>query len=242
MMPLSPSTTFSTSGVSGRFVNTTSTCEAISAGEPPAFAPSATSSSTDARERLLTMMGNPAFMMLRAMDLPMIPSPMYPIFSMIREIISPVRLEYGTNGLDVKFPADRLTVIEPIFVPANPDPGGALASAIRSPIGRPPLRELYRKGQTVGISGCDITRAQPRQIMVEALISEMPGVRMEDITVFIATGTHRANSPAEIEKMLGTEIARRCRIICHNARDDASLTLVGKTTTGAPVFLNREWL
>jgi nickel-dependent lactate racemase len=167
---------------------------------------------------------------------------MYPIFSMIREIISPVRLEYGTNGLDVKFPADRMTVIEPVFVAANPDPAGALVRAIRSPIGRPPLRELFRKRQNVGISVCDITRAQPRQIMIEALISEMPGVRMEDITVFIATGTHRANTPAEIEKMLGTEIARRCRIICHNARDGASLTLVGKTSTGAPVLLNREWL
>ena len=167
---------------------------------------------------------------------------MYPIFSMIREIISPVRLEYGTNGLDVEFPANRTTVIEPIFVPANPDPTSTLVTAIRSPIGRPPLRELFRKGQKVGISVCDITRAQPRQVMIEALVSELPGVRLEDITVFIATGTHRANTPAEIEQMLGTQIARGCRIVCHNSRDDASLTSVGKTSTGAPVLLNREWV
>ena len=167
---------------------------------------------------------------------------MYPIFSIIREIISPVRLEYGTNGLDVEFPADRTTVIEPVFIPANPDPAGTLVKAIRSPIGRPPLRELFRPGQTVGISVCDITRAQPRQIMIEALLSEMPGVRMDDVIIFIATGTHRANTPAEIDQMLGREIARACRVVCHNSRDDASLISVGKTSSGAPVWLNREWV
>jgi len=167
---------------------------------------------------------------------------MYPIFSIIREIISPVRLEYGTNGLDVELPLDRTTVIEPIFIAANPDPAGTLVKAIRAPIGRSPLRELFRAGQKVGISVCDITRAQPRQVMIEALLSEMPGVHLDDVTIFIATGTHRANTPAEIERMLGSEIARSCRIICHNSRDAASLVEVGKTSSGAPVWLNREWL
>jgi nickel-dependent lactate racemase len=78
--------------------------------------------------------------------------------------------------------------------------------------------------------------------MIEALLSQMPGVRLEDVTVFIATGTHRANTPAEIEQVLGTEIARQCRVICHNARDNASLISVGNTSSGAPVLLNREWV
>jgi lactate racemase len=161
---------------------------------------------------------------------------------MIREIISPVRLEYGTNGLDVEFPAACTTVIEPVFIAAHPDPALTILNAIRSPIGRPPLREMFRKGQKVGISVCDITRAQPRQIMIEALLAEMPGVRMQDVTVFIATGTHRANTPAEIERMLGIDVARQCRVICHNSRDDGSLISVGKTSSGAPVLLNREWI
>ncbi len=167
---------------------------------------------------------------------------MYPIFSIIREIISPVRLEYGTNGLDVELPPDRTTIIEPIFIAESPDPVGTLVKAVRAPIGRPPLRELFRAGQKVGVSVCDITRAQPRQVMIEALLSEMPGVRLDDVTIFIATGTHRANTSAEIERMLGSEIGRSCRIVCHNSRDAASLVEVGKTSSGAPVWLNREWL
>ena len=46
MMPFSPRTTFSTSGVSGRLVKTTSTCAATSRGEFAAVAPSADNSST----------------------------------------------------------------------------------------------------------------------------------------------------------------------------------------------------
>jgi nickel-dependent lactate racemase len=78
--------------------------------------------------------------------------------------------------------------------------------------------------------------------MIEALLSEMPMVRMEDVTIFIATGTHRHNTHEELEQMLGAEIANSCRIVCHDARDEASLIDCGTTETGAPVFLNREWV
>jgi nickel-dependent lactate racemase len=93
-------------------------------------------------------------------------------------------LDYGSNGLEVKFPDVRTTVIEPHYVKPASDAAAALRHAIQNPNGRRPLRELVKPGQKVGISVCDITRAQPRQLMVEALLAEMPGVRMEDVTIF----------------------------------------------------------
>src|ERR1700738_2580961 len=119
-----------------------------------------------------------------------------------------VRLDYGVDGLNVDLPADRLTIIEPVFRPALADPEAALTAALRTPLGRPPLRDIVRRGQTVAISVCDITRAQPRQEMLAALLAEMPETRAEDITILIATGTHRANTPAELDAMLGAGIAR----------------------------------
>jgi len=153
-----------------------------------------------------------------------------------------LRLDYGTDGLAVEVPGERATVIEPVFLPPAPNPGNVLRQALRSPAGKPPLRDLVRPGQKIGISVCDITRAQPRQLMLEALFSEIPDLRMEDVTVFIATGTHRRNSNDEIERMLGREIAQRCRIVCHNARDNDSLVHAGNTSTGVKVLLNREWV
>lgn len=156
-----------------------------------------------------------------------------------------IHLDYGSNGLQVDLPvnlAERVTVIEPIFCPQVRDPQAALAAAIRAPMGRPPLGELVRRGQKVAISVCDVTRAQPRREMLEALFAEMPHMPAEDVTILIATGTHRTNTPAELEAMLGAEIARRYRVVNHDSRDRASLVHVGTTTTGVAFSLNRAFM
>jgi nickel-dependent lactate racemase len=152
-----------------------------------------------------------------------------------------LKLDYGTTGLMADFP-DQATVIEPVYVPPVPDPLATLIKALRSPIGSRPLRELVRPGQSIAISVCDITRAQPRRLMLEALFSELPETRPQDVTIFIATGTHRRNNEAEIERMIGREFARSCGILCHDARDTAALAHVGDTASGVRVLLNREWV
>jgi len=151
-------------------------------------------------------------------------------------------LDYGEHGLEVDLPDERVTVIEPVFKPALPDPHASLVAALQAPIGRPPLHELARRGQKVAISVCDITRAQPRTDMLRALFEEMPAVRDEDITILIATGTHRVNTPAELEAMLGSDIVRRYRVCNHDSRDETSLADAGTTSTGVPVYLNRKWV
>lgn len=153
-----------------------------------------------------------------------------------------VQLDYGTEGLEVDLPDERVTVIEPIPRAAVADPHATLLTAIRSPLDRPPLRELARPGSRVAISVCDITRAQPRQDMLRALFEEMPQVRPEDVTILIATGTHRINTPPELERMLGREILNTYRVTNHDSRDPSSLGRVGMTSTGVDVFINRAWL
>ena len=153
-----------------------------------------------------------------------------------------LRLDYGTTGLLADFPDSRTTIIEPVYISAAADIRRTLTTALQKPMGKRPLRELARPGQKIAISVCDITRAQPRQAMLEALFSEMPGVRLQDATILIATGTHRRNSEEEIERMLGREFARGCRILCHNSRDAESLVHVGDTRNGVRILLNREWV
>jgi nickel-dependent lactate racemase len=153
-----------------------------------------------------------------------------------------LRLDYGSDGLEVELPDERVTVIEPVARAAVPDPHRTLVEAIRAPIGRPPVQQLVRPGQRIAISVCDITRAQPRRETIEALLSELPDIRLEDITILIATGTHRANTREELVRMLGPELVGRCRVVNHDARDASTLRFVGNTSTGVPVYLNREWL
>jgi nickel-dependent lactate racemase len=78
--------------------------------------------------------------------------------------------------------------------------------------------------------------------MLAALFAEMPDIPADDITILIATGTHRTNTPAELEQMLGADIVRRYRVLNHDSRDAASLMSVGRTSTGVPVQMNRVWM
>jgi nickel-dependent lactate racemase len=153
-----------------------------------------------------------------------------------------VHLDYGTQGLEVDLPDERVTVIEPVRRPAVPDPHATLLDAIRRPIGCAPLGQQVRPGHRIAISVCDVTRAQPRREQIRALFEEMPDVRPADVTIFIATGTHRSNTDAELERMLGREILGMYRVVNHDSRDAATLAPAGHTSTGVPVFLNREFL
>src|SRR3970040_1289045 len=94
-----------------------------------------------------------------------------------------LRLDYGTDGLDVDLPDERATVIEPMTRPAVADAHSPLLEPIRAPLGRAPLRQLVRPGQKIAISVCDITRAQPRQEMLRAIVEDNPGVQREGLTI-----------------------------------------------------------
>src|SRR4051812_38352383 len=115
-----------------------------------------------------------------------------------------VGVAYGSGRLPVRVPADRTTIVRPRHRTAAPDPRAALRTALREPVAGPPLRDLVRPGQRVAISVCDVTRPQPRELMLRALIEAFDGViRPRDVVVLIATGTHRASSDEERLSMLG---------------------------------------
>lgn len=154
-----------------------------------------------------------------------------------------VRLAYGESGLDVELPASRTTIVEPRFAPAVPDPQAALLAALRRPVAGPPLRERAKGCGKVAIAVCDLTRPQPREAMIRAILTELDGiVRLEDIVILNATGIHRGNTPAELQVMLGQEILDTVRVENHDARDSSKLTWCGVHGQDVPVWLNAEWV
>ena len=152
-----------------------------------------------------------------------------------------VDLAYGRAGLAVDLP-DRATVVEPTYVPGLPDERGALAVAMRNPIGTPPLRRMVRPRRTVAISVCDVTRPMPSATVLPALLRELAHVPKENVVILVATGTHRANTPEELDAMLGPEVARSYRVVNHDAFAAEDLDLRGETPGGIPIWLNRHWL
>ena len=154
-----------------------------------------------------------------------------------------VRLAYGQTGLAVQLPADRTTVVRPRPQPAAGDVGAVLRDALRHPVAGPPLRDVVRPGQAVAVSICDATRPQPRRLMLIALLEELAGiVGPEDLLVLVATGTHRGNTEAELEQMLGADLRAQLTVINHDGRDDTTLVWRGRFGADVPVWLNRQWV
>jgi len=153
-----------------------------------------------------------------------------------------VDLPYGRGHLTVRFPPGRTDVVSAPRTQALADPRAAVRAALRAPGHGAPLRELVRPGATVAISMCDGTRPQPRHIVIPAILDELEGiVRVEDVVVLVATGTHRGNSPEEIDRMLGG-VPPGLTVVNHDARDPSALTWLGTHGNGVPVWLNRLWV
>jgi nickel-dependent lactate racemase len=151
-----------------------------------------------------------------------------------------VHLAYGKAGLDVEVPADAV-VIEPRYVPGLADEQAAMVRALRDPIGSLPLRDLISPGQRAAIVHTDITRATPNERILPPLLAELEaaGIRREDITLLNALGTHRPQTPAELEAMLGPDVVARYPCVQHDGRDDANLVRLGRTAQGHEVRVNR---
>src|SRR5919112_5080022 len=129
-----------------------------------------------------------------------------------------VSLAYGRTRLPVEVPDDA-AVVTPVPTPAAADVPAELRRALRQPVSGAPLRERVRRGQTVAISACDVTRAQPRHLMIPAVLEELDGiVDLDDVVVLVATGTHRANTEAELRAMFGDEVVGSVRIVNHDSR------------------------
>ncbi|MXY45226.1 MAG: nickel-dependent lactate racemase [Dehalococcoidia bacterium] len=154
-----------------------------------------------------------------------------------------VNLAYGRTGLEVELPDDLTTVIEPTYVPGLPDQEGAIRNALRNPLGGgPTLRRLVKPDQTVAISVCDVTRPMPSRTLLPVLLRELAHVPSDQVTIMIATGTHRPNTPEELDEMLGPDITRSYRVVNHSAFDAKTLEYVGQSSSGIPVWLDKAWL
>ncbi len=152
-----------------------------------------------------------------------------------------VALAYGQGHLEVDLP-DNTTVLRPRTQPGLSDERAALLAALESPIGCAPLRESLKPGAKVCIIFPDITRAMPNERILPWLLDYLHahGVRDEQIVLLNSTGTHRPNTPAELDVMLGQAITARYRVVNHYCEHEDDLVPFGTTRSGAPALINRH--
>ena len=151
-------------------------------------------------------------------------------------------LQYGTTGLELDLTGLNATILAPRFLPGLPDEAAAFTAALRAPLGTRPLREEIAATDRVAVVIPDGTRPLPSDRLLPWLFAELPHVPRENFTILIGTGSHRANTPAELDAMLGPAVARNYRVVNHDSADASTLAVAGRSALGYEVRLARDYV
>jgi len=152
---------------------------------------------------------------------------------------------FGKHGLTLDLPdGPAYEVIESRSASPLADVEAALEAALDAPIGCRPLRELATGKRTAAISVCDITRPAPNRVTLPPLLRRLHegGIPIEGVTILIATGLHREATSAEIDTIVGPEIASTYRVVNHDARVLTAHRSLGTTRRGTPVFIDERFM
>ncbi len=156
-----------------------------------------------------------------------------------------VKVPYGGSEISLKIPEKNFVeVLKPGFIPGVENPEKLIEESIKNPLNSKSLEEIVSEGDRVVIVVDDKTRSSPSYLMVPILTSHLNkiGVSDKDITILIATGTHKPmTDKEEIVKLLGKEVVNRFNIVTHDC-DNAEFKFVGTTSRGTPVKVNKIYM
>jgi nickel-dependent lactate racemase len=156
-----------------------------------------------------------------------------------------VKLEYGTTGLHVDLPDERIVrTLKYKDAPPLPNPAASLRACLERPNGTPPLAELARGRTSACIVICDITRPVPNEMMLTPMLEilEQAGIPRNRITILVATGLHRPNEGAELVEMVGQRIVDNYTIVNHHGKELSEHTYLGDSPRGVPIWIDSRYV
>lgn len=152
-------------------------------------------------------------------------------------------LPYGKEHLEVNIPDERINAVinSKLDDYAAPrDQGSIVRKAMEQPIGSEPLEVLARGKNNVVILASDHTRPVPSKIIIPLMLQKIrkgnPGA---DVTILIATGSHRGTTHEELVQKFGEEIVKNEKILVHDCVDEQNLVSVGTLPSGGELILNK---
>ena len=145
-------------------------------------------------------------------------------------------MHYGKTSFPVTLAPEEIAAeLEPNAVELEQKTVPELVrDALAHPIDSKPLKELVKPGESWQSPETYIP------IVVEEL--ESAGIRDEDILILSATGTHRRQTPEEHMGLVTEAVYRRIRVEDHVCTDEDNLQMVGTTSYGTPVLLDKRAL
>jgi nickel-dependent lactate racemase len=157
-----------------------------------------------------------------------------------------IDVPWGTGTTPVEIDETRVAGVLGSNAGRAEDPDAVLRAAVDRPsLGGPAFRGFLAAAPSpLLVVVNDATRPTPSADVLRVLRTDLeewaagPG---NDLVFAIATGTHRAALPQEVDHLFGADFARAHagRIHCHDAKDKAQLVHLGRTSRGTEIWVNR---
>lgn len=116
-----------------------------------------------------------------------------------------------------------------------------LETALKNPIGAPPIQEIARGKKNAVIVVEDISRPMRAGPICELVLKELneAGISNENITLIAALGAHRPMTREDFIKKVGEKVVDSVNIENHHPYEN--LVFLGNSNMGTPIYLNKTY-
>ncbi len=122
-----------------------------------------------------------------------------------------IKLPYGKTGISLELPVGTYSILQSRIEELRSDKSGIeiVREAMRNPWGGKTLKELAEGKKNATIILSDHTRPVPSKDIIPLMLQEMRhGNPNIEITLLVATGSHRGTTVEELTEKLGEDIVR----------------------------------
>lgn len=154
-----------------------------------------------------------------------------------------ILLQYGKDTIELDIPDKNLCFnLSRNDFPAPENEEDEIRRAMENPVSSDRLKDLAKSDSSVVIMVDDRTRMTPQKRILPFILKELneAGVKDDQITLVIGTGTHRDMTEEEILERFGEELVNRVKIENHNCNDN--LVDKGITRRGTRILVNKTVL
>ncbi len=148
-----------------------------------------------------------------------------------------LQLPYGSGAITLDIPDDKLVGVVEGIRSDKIELEQAFDEAWEHPIGIDDPAAALTAGKKVVFVVTDHTRATPTREIFPLIWKRISSrVRKEDVTLVVATGTHRPPSEEELAAMLG-DLRHEFNVVIHDC--DRNCVEIGKSKRGMPILIDR---
>ncbi len=152
-----------------------------------------------------------------------------------------IALPYGSSNINLDLKNYHFKKLLPQIPRIQQNPKELIANSLKNPLEH--RKSVDFKSKTIGIAINDPTRPVPHQAMLPLLIKFLVsnGANKENITFYIANGTHLSVPESRIQGYLPEEIWKYFHVENHDCDDSSNLKFIKNTVAGTPVYINKHF-